>query len=84
LGREDDDWQIDASWPIVEEPGTLTAATNLEEPQFRGTLTVITENYTITSVDLGHMPQTLAIVRTETNDEDQVALENIKAGIKGR
>lgn len=24
LGREDDDWQIDASRPLLEEPGTLT------------------------------------------------------------
>jgi hypothetical protein len=83
LGREDDDWQLDASRPLLEEPGALTAAlTNLEDPQYRGTLTVSTETYTITSVVLGHMVQTLAIVRTEPNDDDLAALEDIKANVK--
>ncbi|WP_309108975.1 hypothetical protein [Arthrobacter sp.] len=85
LGREDDDWQIDASRPLVEESGTLTAAlTNLEDPRFTGTLTVSVHTNTITSADLGHMVQTLAIVRTEPDDEDLAALENIKASVRGR
>jgi hypothetical protein len=85
LGRERDDWQFDASRPIVEEPGALTAAlVNLEDPQFRGTLTVSTETYTIMSVDLGYTLETLAIVRSEPNDDDLAALENIKATVKKR
>jgi hypothetical protein len=84
LGREHDDWQIDASRPLVEEPGSLTAAlTNLEDPRFRGTLTVSVYTNTITSVDLGHMVQTLAIVPSEPNSDDLAALENIKASIRG-
>ena len=54
LGREHDDWQMDASRPLVEEPGSLIAAlTNLEDPRFTGTLTVNVYTNTITSVDLG-------------------------------
>ncbi|WP_104140615.1 hypothetical protein [Arthrobacter sp. ZGTC131] len=69
---------------LLEEPGALTAAlTNMEDPEFRGTLTVSTDTYTITSVDLGHMVQTLAIVRTEPNRDDLTVLENIKASIRG-
>ena len=84
LGREDDDWQIDASRPLLEEPGTLTAAlTNLEDPRYRGTLTLSTYTYTLTSVDLGYMLQTLAILRTEPNAEDLAALEDFKASIRG-
>lgn len=85
LGREHDDWQIDASRPLVEEPGSLTAAlTNLEDPRFTGTLTVGVDTYTISSVDLGHMVQTLAIVRTEPDATDVAALDNIKASVKKR
>jgi hypothetical protein len=84
LGREHDDWQIDASRPLVEEPESLIAAlTNLEDPRFTGTLTVNVYTNTITSVDLGHMVQTLAIVRSEPDPDDLAALENIKASIKG-
>jgi hypothetical protein len=84
LGREDDDWQIDASRPLLEEPGTVTAAlTNLEDAQYRGTLTLSTYTYTLTSVDLGYMLQTLAILRTEPNAEDLAALEDLKASIRG-
>ncbi len=84
LGREHDDWQLDASRPLLEEPGVLTAAlTNLEDPQYRGTMTVSTETYTIISVDLGHMVQTLAIMRTEPSDEDLSALDGIKSSIRG-
>lgn len=84
LGREDDDWQLDASRPLVEEPGSLTAAlTNLEDPLLTGTLTVSIYTNTITSVDLGHMVQTLAIVRSEPDNEDLAALENIKASVRG-
>ncbi len=76
--------QVDASRPLLEEPGTLTAAlTNLEDPQHRGTPTVSTDTYTITSVDLGHMVQTLAITRTDPSDDDLAALENIKASVRG-
>jgi hypothetical protein len=82
LGREDDDWQLDASRPLVEEPGVLTAAlTSLEDPQYKGTLTVSTETYTITSVDLGHMVQTLAITRTEPSEDDLDAPEDIKPAL---
>jgi hypothetical protein len=85
LGREDDDWQLDASRPIVEEPGVLIAAlTNLEAPQYRGTITVSSYTYTITSVDLGYLLETLAIVRSEPNDYDLAVLEDIKARVKGR
>ena len=84
LGREHDDWQIDASRPLVEEPGSLIAAlTNLEDPRFTGILTVNVYTNTITSVDLGHMVQTLAIVRSEPNSDDLAALENIKASVRG-
>ncbi|MBT2554277.1 hypothetical protein [Arthrobacter sp. ISL-5] len=84
LGREHDDWQLDASRPLVEEPGVLIAAlTNLEDPQFRGTLTVSTETYTIASVDLDYMLQTLAIGRTEPNDDDLAVLGDIKTSITG-
>jgi hypothetical protein len=85
LGREHDDWQLDASRPLLEEPGALTAAlTNLEDHESRGALTVSTDTYTITSVDLGHIVQTLAIVRTEPDSDDLAALENIKASIQRR
>lgn len=68
----------------MEEPGSLIAAlTNLEDPRFTGTLTVSVYTNTITSVDLGHMVQTLAIVRSEPDDDDLAALENIKASIRG-
>jgi hypothetical protein len=84
LGREGDDWQLDASRPLVEEPGVLTAAlTNLEDPEYSGILTVSTDTYTITSADLGHMLQTLAIIRTRPDDDDLAALDNIKASIQG-
>lgn len=84
-GPERDDWQLDASQPLLEEPGALTAAlTNLEAPQCRGTLIVSTDTYTITSADLGHMVQTLAIVRSEPDDEDLAVLEDIKARVQGR
>jgi hypothetical protein len=84
LGREHDDWQLDASRPIVEEAGALTAAiVNLEDPQSKGTLTVNTDTYTILSVDLGYTVETLAIVRSEPNSDDLAALENIKASIRG-
>lgn len=35
------------------------------------------------SVDLGYTLETLAIFRSEPNDDDLTALENIKASIKG-
>lgn len=85
LGREGDEWQLDASRPLLEESGSVTAAlTNLEDPEYRGTLTVSTDTYTVTSADLGHMMQTLAIVRSEPNDDDRAALEDIKARVQGR
>ena len=63
----------------------MTAAlTNLEDPEYRGTLTLSTYNYTLTSVDLGYMLQTLAILRSEPNDDDLATLENIKAMVEGR
>ena len=74
----------DASRPIVEEPGAVTAAlTKLEDAEFRGTITVSSYTYTITSVDLGYMLQTLAIFRSEPNDDALAALENIKASVRG-
>jgi hypothetical protein len=67
----------------VEEPGVLIAAlTNLEDPQYRGTVTVSAYTYTMTSVDLGYMVETLAIARTEPNSDDLAALEDIKASIR--
>jgi hypothetical protein len=84
LGREHDDWQLDAGRPLLEEPGTLTAALiNQEDPQLRGTLTVSTETYTISSVDLGYMIETLAILRTEPDSDDLAALDEIKNSIRG-
>ena len=63
----------------------MTAAlTNLEDPQYRGTLTLSTYTYTLTSVDLGHMVQTLAILRGQPNDDDLAALEDIKARVQER
>jgi hypothetical protein len=84
-GPVGDEWQLDASRPLLEESGSVTAAlTNLEDPEYRGTLTVSTDTYTVTSADLGHMMQTLAIVRSEPNDDDRAALEDIKARVQGR
>lgn len=83
LGRADDDWQMDACCPVVEDTGSLTAAlTNLEDPAYTGTLTVSAETYTITTVDLGHMVQSLAIVRSQPVGEDLAALEFIKTSVK--
>jgi hypothetical protein len=83
LGRADDDRRMEAGCPVVEDAGSLTAAlTNLEDPAFMGTLTVSAETYTITSVDLGHMVQSLAIIHSQPGGEDLAALEFIKTTLK--
>ncbi|MFC9352862.1 hypothetical protein [Arthrobacter sp. NPDC057013] len=82
LGREHDDWQMDASRQILEESGTLTVAlTNLEDPSYTGTLTVDTDTYTISSVDLHYMVQILAVARTEPSAEDLAVLDDIRSRV---
>lgn len=83
LGRSDDDWQLNASVPVVEEGGTWRASlTSLVKPEFTGTLTVDAETYVITQADLGHMVQTLVVDRTDPTDEDLAALEAIKSTVQ--
>ena len=49
------------SW---RNPARCPPLTNLEDPQYRGTITVSTDTYTIASADLDYMVHTLAILRT--------------------
>lgn len=83
LGREDDDWQLDAGQALVKTDGELQAAlTNLEDPGFTGTLSVDADSYVITKVDLRHMVQTLRVSRTEPAQEDLATLDAIKSTVK--
>jgi hypothetical protein len=83
LGRADDDWQLNASLPVVEEGNSWRASlTSLVNPGFTGTLTVDAELYVITRADLGHMVQALVVDRTEPTDEDLAALEAIKSTVQ--
>lgn len=80
LGRADDDWQLNASVPVVEEGNSWRASlTSIVKPGFTGTLRVDAELYVITMADLGHMVQTLVVDRTEPTGEDLAALEAIKS-----
>jgi hypothetical protein len=82
LGREHDNWQIDASRRVLEEGGELNVAlTNREDPAFTGTLTVSTDTCTISKVDLGYVVETLSIARAEPNAEDLAALEYIRSAV---
>lgn len=83
LGREDDDWQLDAGQALVNAGGELQAAlTNLEHPSFSGTLSVDGHSYVITRVDLRHMVQTLTITRSEPVQEDVATLDAIKSTVR--
>lgn len=83
LGRPDDDWQVSASKPITENGRLVTVAlTNLEQPQFTGTMTVDPRHWIITEVRLGHMIQSLHIERTQPDADDHVVLEDIKASVR--
>lgn len=83
LGRSDDDWQLNAAVPVVEDGGSWQASlTHMVKTQFTGTLTVDAELYVITRADLGHMVQTLVVDRTEPTDEDLAALEAIKSTVQ--
>lgn len=83
LGRVNDDWQMDAGWPITGDGGSwIVPLTSLEAPGFKGTLRVDAEMYVITLADLGHMVQTLTVDRTEPTDEDLAELESLKSTVK--
>ncbi len=83
LGRVNDDWQLDAGWPITGYEGLwVVPLTTLESPWFRGTLTVEAGLSVITRADLGHMVQSLTIDRTEPTDEDRAVLEHLKSTVK--
>lgn len=83
LGRVDDDWQLDASWPITENEGLwVVPLASLQAPGFKGTLVVDATTCAITRADLGHMVQKLTIDRTEPTDEDLTDLERLKATVK--
>ncbi|MFF2032496.1 hypothetical protein [Arthrobacter sp. NPDC058192] len=83
LGRSDDDWQLNAAVPVVEDGGSWRASlTNMVKPEFTGTLTVDAETYAITRTDLGHMVQMLEIDRTEPTESDLAALETIKSTVQ--
>ena len=81
LGREDDDWQLDAGWPVTGAQGSwVVPLKSLEEPGLNGTLTVHAAMYVITRAELGPMRQTLSIDRTEPTDEDLADLETLRSG----
>jgi hypothetical protein len=82
-GEAEDDLQLNAAVP-VEENGTSWVAqtTSLVKPEFTGTLTVSSEMYVITRAEIGHMVQTLDIIRIDPTAEDWVALETIKSSVK--
>lgn len=83
LGRADDDLQLNAAMPLVEDgPSWVAQMTSLERPHLGGTLTVSSEAYVITKAEMGHMVQTLAITRTTPTDDDLAALEAIKTTVK--
>lgn len=83
LGRVDDNWQLDAGWPVTAHNGSwIVPLASMEAPGFKGTLVVDTATYAITRVDLGHMVQTLTIDRTEPTAEDLADLEDLKATVK--
>jgi len=83
LGREDDDWQMDADIPVTEDGASWAASlTSLESPAFHGTLGIDPETCAITRVELGHMVQTLLVVRTEPTAADLAALETIKSTVQ--
>lgn len=83
LGREDDDWQVDADTPVTMDGGQWAVAlTSLEAPRYHGTLAIDPETCAITRVELGHMVQTLTIDRTEPSAEDLAALDSLKSTVK--
>jgi hypothetical protein len=83
LGRSDDDWQLNAAIPVVEEGVSWRASlTSTVKPEFTGTLTVDAETYVITRADLGRMVQTLVVERTEPTPDDLAALEALKSEVK--
>lgn len=83
LGRLGDDWQINAGEPVEETDGAWRVPlTNLEKPEFTGTLTVDAERHVITRVELGHMIQSLTIGRTEPTGDDLAALQTIKSSVQ--
>jgi hypothetical protein len=83
LGRADDERQISADIPAVEEDCALTVSlVSLEQPGFTGTMTVDTGIWAITLVNLGHVVERLVIERTVPNHEDVAVLEHIRASVR--
>jgi hypothetical protein len=83
LGRSDDDWQLNAAVPVVEDEGTWRASlTSMVKPEFTGVLTVDAGSYVITRAELGHMVQSLTVDRTEPTPDDLAALETLKSEVK--
>ena len=81
LGREDDDWQLDAGWPGTgDQDSWVVPLKSLETPALNGTLTVNEATCVITRAELGPMRQTLIIDRTEPTDQDLADLEALKSG----
>jgi len=81
LGREDDDWQLDAGWPVTgDQDSWVVPLKSREAPGLNGTLTVNAAMYVITRAELGPMMQTLIIDRTEPTDQDLADLEALKSG----
>ena len=83
LGRADDDWQLDAGWPVTGDDGSwIVPLASLEAPGFKGTLTVDATLCIITRADLGHMVQTLIVDRTKPTDADLADLESLKSNVR--
>jgi hypothetical protein len=83
LGRSNDDWQIDAAVPMTVQGDSLTVVlTNLEQPEFTGTMTVDTGLWVIASVDLGHLVQTLKVDSTSPGAGDATAFKKLKAAVR--
>jgi hypothetical protein len=83
LGREDDDWQLDADTPVTADGSAWAVAlTSLEAPRYHGTLTIDPETHVITRVELRHLVQKLTIDRTEPTEEDVAALTSLKSAVK--
>ena len=83
LGRDDDDWQLDAGWPVTgDEDSCIVPLKSLVAPGLNGTLTVNPATYVITRAELGHMRQSRLIDRTEPTDEDLAELESLKSSVQ--
>ena len=83
-GGPDDDWQLNATVPVVEEGGSWRAAADQhgEAGVHRKPHRRRRRSYVITKVDLGRMVQTLTIDRTEPTADDLAALAVLKSEVK--